>query len=81
MVRDRLSQVVTSRPLEPYADLRAVLTAAREDRIAEGWECEDIGPCVALCVGFLPQCTHCKAGMCARGCKAMSSLIGLRMKL
>ena len=56
VVRDRLSQVVESTPLEPLVDLRAVLTAAREARIAEGWECEDIGPCVALCVGFLPQC-------------------------
>jgi len=48
VVRDRLSQVVTSTPLEPYADLRAALTAAREARIAQGWECEDIGPCVAF---------------------------------
>jgi hypothetical protein len=48
VVRDRLSQVVTSTPLEPYADLRAVLTAAREARIAQGWECEDIGSCVAF---------------------------------
>ena len=48
MVRDRLSQVVTSRSLEPYADLRAALTAAREARIAEGWECEEIGSCVAF---------------------------------
>jgi len=43
-----LSQVVTSRSLEPYADLRAALTAAREARIAEGWECEEIGSCVAF---------------------------------
>jgi hypothetical protein len=48
VVRDRLSQVVESTPLEPLADLRAVLTAAREARIADGWECEDIGPCVAF---------------------------------
>ena len=48
MVRDRLSQVVTSRSLEPYADLRAALTAAREARMAEGWECEEIGSCVAF---------------------------------
>ena len=48
VVRDRLSQVVESTPLEPSADLRAVLTAAREARIAEGWECEDIGSCVAF---------------------------------
>ncbi len=48
VVRDRLSRVVTSTPLEPYADLRAALTAAREARIAEGWECEDIGSGVAF---------------------------------
>ena len=48
MVRDRLSQVVESTPLEPYADLRAALTAAREARMADGWECEDIGSCVAF---------------------------------
>ena len=48
VVRDRLSQVVESTPLEPYADLRAVLTAAREARIADGWDCEDIGSCVAF---------------------------------
>ena len=48
VVRNRLSQVVESTPLEPLADLRAVLTAAREARIAEGWECEEIGSCVAF---------------------------------
>jgi len=48
VVRDRLSQVVESTPLEPLVDLRAVLTAAREARIAEGWECEEIGSCVAF---------------------------------
>ena len=48
VVRDRLNQVVESTPLEPYADLRAVLTAAREARIAQRWECEDIGSCVAF---------------------------------
>jgi hypothetical protein len=48
VVRDRLSQVVESTPLEPDADLRGALTAAREARIAEGWACEEIGPCVAF---------------------------------
>jgi len=43
-----LSQVVESTPLEPLADLRAELTGAREARIAEGWDYEDIGPCVAF---------------------------------
>ena len=48
VVRNRLSQVVESTPLEPVADLGAVLTAAREPRIAEAWECEDIGLCGVL---------------------------------
>ena len=48
MVRDRLSQVVESTPLEQWADLRAVLRGDREARIADGWECEDIGSCVAF---------------------------------
>lgn len=48
VVRDRLSRVVMSTPLEPNADLRAVLTEARDARIAEGWACEDIGPWVAF---------------------------------
>lgn len=30
-------------PLEPGADLRAILTAAREARIAAGWESQPIG--------------------------------------
>jgi hypothetical protein len=42
VVRDRLSQVLTSTPLHPYA--RAVLTAVRQIRIAEDWDGEDIGP-------------------------------------
>ena len=48
VVRDRFSQVVQITPLEPYADLKAALTAARSARMAEGWECEDVGPCVAF---------------------------------
>jgi len=54
VVRDRLSQVVESTPLEPLVDLRAVLTAAREARIAEGWECEDIGPLCGPVRGIPP---------------------------
>jgi hypothetical protein len=46
--RDRLSRVVMSTPLEPQADLKAVLTGARETRIAERWAREDIGPSVAF---------------------------------
>lgn len=48
VVRDRLSQVVESTPLELLADLRAVLTGTREARIGEGWDCEAIGPCVVF---------------------------------
>jgi hypothetical protein len=43
-----LSQVVSSTALAPGADLKAVLTAAREARIAQQWDCEEIGPCVAF---------------------------------
>lgn len=45
VVRNQLSQVVESTALAPYTDLRAVLTAARQDRIAAGWAAEEIGQC------------------------------------
>jgi len=48
VVRDQLSQIVEYTPLEPHRDLRAVLTAARETRIADGWQCEDIGTSVGF---------------------------------
>jgi hypothetical protein len=48
VVRDRLSRVVQSAPLEPYADLKAALTAARSARIADGWNCEAIGRSAAF---------------------------------
>jgi hypothetical protein len=43
VARDALSQVVPSTPLEPYGDLRAALMAARDARIADGWDCESVG--------------------------------------
>jgi len=48
VVRNRLSQVVSSTSLAPNADLKAVLTAAREARIEQHWDCEEIGSCVAF---------------------------------
>ena len=48
VVRNTLSEVVECKPLEPYADLRGVLTAARAERVADGWECERIGNLCAL---------------------------------
>jgi len=48
VVRDALSRVIESSPLEPYANLREVLTAARPARVTDGWECERIGDLCAL---------------------------------
>jgi hypothetical protein len=48
VVRDRLSRVVEVAPLEPCADLKAALTAARCARIADGWDCEAIGRSAAF---------------------------------
>ena len=44
VVRDRVGCVLESAELPARADLRAVLTAARDARIADGWLAEDIGP-------------------------------------
>ena len=43
-VRNRLGFVIESIELTPGADLRAVLTAARDTRTATGWAAEPIGP-------------------------------------
>jgi hypothetical protein len=48
VARDALSRVVASTPLEPNADLKAALMAARDARIADGWDCERVGPSVAF---------------------------------
>lgn len=42
VVRDHRT-VVEVTPLEPHADLRAILNAAREARMADGWACDEIG--------------------------------------
>jgi hypothetical protein len=44
VVRDRMSIVIEQPELAPTTHLRAALTAARNARIAAGWEAEDIGP-------------------------------------
>ena len=44
VVRDALSQVLEFTELAPLADLRAVLSAARDARITDGWAAEEIGP-------------------------------------
>lgn len=48
VVRNRLSEVVESRHIEPCADLRAILVAARDERIAAGWVAEEIGDRLAF---------------------------------
>jgi hypothetical protein len=58
-VRDRLSQVMEVSPLAPYTDLKAALTAERSARIAEGWNCESLGPSVAF--------FFCTRAACVRG--------------
>jgi hypothetical protein len=47
VVRDRHGSVLEVTTLEPHADVRARLTAAREARITAGWDCEPIGPACA----------------------------------
>jgi len=49
VVRDRVGRVLEGTELEHRTDLRAVLTAARHERIASGWAAEDIG---AVCSFF-----------------------------
>jgi hypothetical protein len=43
LVRDEWRTVLTSRPLEPMTDLRAILEAERQARIADGWDADPIG--------------------------------------
>ena len=44
VARDMYSRVLGLSELPPRADQRAILVAARETRIAEGWQADDIGP-------------------------------------
>ena len=43
VVEDMLGRPLEITPLAPYADLRAIVNTARERRIAEGWQCDEIG--------------------------------------
>lgn len=43
VVRDKCTQVLEVQRLERRADLRAILVAAREARIAAGWKADPIG--------------------------------------
>lgn len=43
VVRDRCNQLINVTPLEPKADLHAILNAAREERILAGWNADPIG--------------------------------------
>ena len=44
VVRGTVNAMIESTELAPETDLRAVLTAARDARIAAGWLADDIGP-------------------------------------
>lgn len=48
VVRDGLNTALAATELAPGADLRAVLEAARSERIAAGWKAEPIGQCVSF---------------------------------
>jgi len=43
-VRNMYSQLLELTELPPHADQRAALVAAREARIADGWQADEIGP-------------------------------------
>jgi hypothetical protein len=48
VVRDGLNHLVESRQLPPGTELRAVLVATREQRIAAGWSADEIGRTVSF---------------------------------
>ncbi|HTV79354.1 MAG TPA: hypothetical protein VMF03_13930 [Steroidobacteraceae bacterium] len=43
VVHDMLRRPLEWRQLAPGADLRAILTHEREERLAAGWDCDEIG--------------------------------------
>jgi hypothetical protein len=43
VVENALSQIIEYTELDPGANLRAILNAARAARIAEGWQADEIG--------------------------------------
>jgi len=56
VVRNMCRQLLERAELAPRADQRAILVAAREERIADGWQADEIGP----------RCSHFFA---TRGCE------------
>ena len=48
VVRSQTGFVLDSHKLAPGADLRAILMAARDTRIARGWMADDIGVCCSF---------------------------------
>lgn len=44
VVRDSWSRLLKLTELPAFADQRAILTAARATRIAEGWQADEVGP-------------------------------------
>ncbi len=48
VIRNPLSEVIESHHIEPLSDLRAILIAARAERIAARWIAEEIGDGLAF---------------------------------
>jgi hypothetical protein len=48
VTRNAHRQALDSRELAAGADLRAILVQARDERLAAGWACTDIGPAVGF---------------------------------
>jgi hypothetical protein len=48
VTRNAWSAVLEASPLAPHTDLRAILNTARQQRIADGWDCEVIGRCCSF---------------------------------
>ena len=48
VVRNQFSEVIESRHIEPFVDLRAILIAARAKRISAGWITDEIGDRLAF---------------------------------
>jgi len=48
VVRDGLNRLIESRRLAPGTDLRGVLVATRDQRIAAGWSADEIGRTVSF---------------------------------
>lgn len=48
VVADMLRNSLEVTEIQPHADLRAILTAARDEKIRDGWKCDVIGRCCSF---------------------------------